>query len=721
MNIVEFISNWWKEALEYKERVLKDGGTTKREDNVQRYYQMCKEQGILNSIKFAWLGEAGGKFRTSGANQFWTKAYSLVTPQAKYGPELVVNGDFSNGTTGWTGISGTSYVEDSKFKYLNAPAYKATTQVGILTVGKLYKLTLTVSDYVSGSLYAVFGNQDVLPVITANGTYTRYAYCVNSTNFSVLSSSLSVNTFNIDNISVVEVLNSIDGSPTDATQSTANSQPYISGNIAPNEKPCLKNNNGDSRYMTHPTISFAANEAWSVTTVVNWDYRNDAVAFATGGTNSKLRIQAANSSNKDYSITNESNSTRLFAANTSINNIGKTRIVNFIADGLGNLSLFVDGAFVQKLSSVSTNIALSSFLCPDAARSFYGKISAHIIRAQALTTSQVAAEANFLRSLYPEIPSVTIGTQTWATSNCEMVGTPQSNLIQNVTLNANEEKITNAADREFSSDTGFWTKEAGWTISGGYANCSGSNRIFRASTATIGKWYKVSYTILNYTSGNLIVSLGAGATGQGVGPIRTSNGTFTDYILCNGSNGTFIICNTGVAFNGSIDNVSVQEVGWSDATNLYDYVYANTAGTVEEKTYAAVKAAAMWCYYNNDAALGAIYGKLYNWYAVKLLQMDIDYYNAANPSTPWGWGIPTETEWNTLETTINNDAEVLKHAGTTYWSAPNAGTNSSGFTALPAGYRKEDGTFAGLNTTALFGSTDMSVPRIGKSLRLIKR
>ena len=53
----------------------------------------------------------------------------------------------------------------------------------------------------------------------------------------------------------------------DATQSTANSQPYISGNIAPNEKLCLKNNTGDSRYMTHPTISFSATDKWSVTTV----------------------------------------------------------------------------------------------------------------------------------------------------------------------------------------------------------------------------------------------------------------------------------------------------------------------------------------------------------------------------------------------------------------------------------------------------------------------
>ena len=89
-------------------------------------------------------------------------------------------------------------------------------------------------------------------------------------------------------------------------------------------------------------------------------------------------------------------------------------------------------------------------------------------------------------------------------------------------------------------------------------------------------------------------------------------------------------------FVGSIDNVSVQEVGWSDATNLYDYVYANTSGTDEQKTYAAVKAAAMWCYYNNVTELGAVYGKLYNWYAVRLLQMDIDYYNAANPTIQTG-------------------------------------------------------------------------------------
>ena len=41
-----------------------------------------------------------------------------------------------------------------------------------------------------------------------------------------------------------------------------------------------------------------------------------------------------------------------------------------------------------------------------------------------------------------------------------------------------------------------------------------------------------------------------------------------------------------------------------------------------------------WCYYNNDPANGAVYGKLYNWYAV----------NDPRGLAPAGWHIPTEAE-----------------------------------------------------------------------------
>ena len=114
-----------------------------------------------------------------------------------------------------------------------------------------------------------------------------------------------------------------------------------------------------------------------------------------------------------------------------------------------------------------------------------------------------------------------------------------------------------------------------------------------------------------------------------------------------------------------------------------------------------------WCYYNNDATLGRKYGKLYNWYAVS------DNRNIA----PVGWHVATDEEWTTLEkyliangynydgsTSGDNYAKTL--AATTDW-ATDSGTgtigndltknNSSGFSALPGGYRASlSGTFGGV-------------------------
>ena len=57
----------------------------------------------------------------------------------------------------------------------------------------------------------------------------------------------------------------------DSDQVTVGNQPYVGGDIASNERLALKNPNGDSRFMEHAPISFAANEPWTVTTVLNWN------------------------------------------------------------------------------------------------------------------------------------------------------------------------------------------------------------------------------------------------------------------------------------------------------------------------------------------------------------------------------------------------------------------------------------------------------------------
>lgn len=83
----------------------------------------------------------------------------------------------------------------------------------------------------------------------------------------------------------------------------------------------------------------------------------------------------------------------------------------------------------------------------------------------------------------------------------------------------------------------------------------------------------------------------------------------------------------------------------------------------------------------NDPAHDAIYGKLYNWYAVSTGKL-----------CPKGWHIPTDTEWAQLETFLGTNAGGKMKAtgnstaGTGLWASPNAGaTNESGFTGLPGG------------------------------------
>jgi uncharacterized protein (TIGR02145 family) len=117
-------------------------------------------------------------------------------------------------------------------------------------------------------------------------------------------------------------------------------------------------------------------------------------------------------------------------------------------------------------------------------------------------------------------------------------------------------------------------------------------------------------------------------------------------------------------------------------TNLTDSDWQNTTSGA-------------YAIYNNDAANNTIYGKLYNWYAVADLR----------GLCPVGWHVPTDYEWYILENYLDssiNDSNSIVYRGidaggklkavSNLWASPNIGaTNSSGFTALPAGLRSFTG------------------------------
>lgn len=106
-----------------------------------------------------------------------------------------------------------------------------------------------------------------------------------------------------------------------------------------------------------------------------------------------------------------------------------------------------------------------------------------------------------------------------------------------------------------------------------------------------------------------------------------------------------------------------------------------------------------WCYYNNDAANGTTYGKLYNWYAAAGIY---DAASLANPTlrkklAPMGWHVPTDAEWTTLTTCLGGETVgggKMKETGTAHWNSFNQDvTNSSGFTGLPGGSSNNNGSF----------------------------
>ncbi|MFT3680850.1 MAG: fibrobacter succinogenes major paralogous domain-containing protein [Ferruginibacter sp.] len=94
-----------------------------------------------------------------------------------------------------------------------------------------------------------------------------------------------------------------------------------------------------------------------------------------------------------------------------------------------------------------------------------------------------------------------------------------------------------------------------------------------------------------------------------------------------------------------------------------------------------------WRWYDDDSAkYAAVYGRMYNWYAV----------NDARGIAPAGWHIPTETEYSTtlfncakqLSGSSSNFMGALREKGYAHWTksqSPVNTTNATGFTALPGG------------------------------------
>jgi len=137
-----------------------------------------------------------------------------------------------------------------------------------------------------------------------------------------------------------------------------------------------------------------------------------------------------------------------------------------------------------------------------------------------------------------------------------------------------------------------------------------------------------------------------------------------------------------------------------------------------------------YCYYNDDSATNAsTYGALYTWAAA----MNGSASTTDNPSgiqgvCPTGWHLPSDDEWKELEKALgmsqadaddtdwrgtNEGSKLAGNAG--LWSdgalESNADFGTSGFTALPGGFRYYDGKFINIGSNGYWWSaTEYNAP-----------
>jgi uncharacterized protein (TIGR02145 family) len=135
------------------------------------------------------------------------------------------------------------------------------------------------------------------------------------------------------------------------------------------------------------------------------------------------------------------------------------------------------------------------------------------------------------------------------------------------------------------------------------------------------------------------------------------------------------------------DNTSIPNV--TDINEWANLPLAEWVGEPGDSLPMVYVTSGAYCWYNNDAnTYNSDYGILYNWGAV-----------GTDKLCPDGWHVPTNNEWFAICSTIDimggTYGEELMETGTTHWneSSPLVGTNATGFTALPGGFRRSTGEF----------------------------
>ena len=131
---------------------------------------------------------------------------------------------------------------------------------------------------------------------------------------------------------------------------------------------------------------------------------------------------------------------------------------------------------------------------------------------------QWTQSADILYLVHPQFPPqklLRFGDDDWDIEEIDFIG---PNIVENASMDADA----------------FWVKGTGWDIDFGVASCDGTqtgdSELSQSGVAEIGVTYSVTFTVLNYSAGNV-----RARCGTTLGTNRSSNGTFTEDLVCAGN------------------------------------------------------------------------------------------------------------------------------------------------------------------------------------------
>jgi uncharacterized protein (TIGR02145 family) len=301
-------------------------------------------------------------------------------------------------------------------------------------------------------------------------------------------------------------------------------------------------------------------------------------------------------------------------------------------------------------------------------------------------------------------------------------------ILLTLLLSCDDKKITNPIQGE--PELTSITPSSGYigdiiTINGKNFGESKGTSFIRLNSIKVVEYVKWSDTEIKF---KIPIGVSSGGVFVNVGGIQSNQNNLQ--ILYYIENGTFTDVEGTIYKTVKIGN----QIWMAENLNVSHYSNGDLIPQIESKSEWANLTIGAWCYYNNDPENGAIYGKLYNWYAV----------NDTRGLAPAGWHIPSDEDWQTLTNYLGGESiavNKLIEVGTAHWNEPNTwATNETGFSALPGGYRFSDGTCDDIGKAGYwcacteYSSTDswsrkldesvlfrgICSKKVGRSIRLVK-